>query len=560
MLLRWLPCLLVAWALACPAHGGPLLEKARNLRKPRVIAVWLWGDNQDANATLAQKERTLLDLVTQTQLQREFFHRAQGYGINRIYLNVNLSPDGGFLFSDRRESLASFIRRAHQQGIQVFALFGDPAYVPREAHSRIVGTTGLLEALLAFNSLYAPGFDGVQSDVEPYYDPQTGSPTDLAVVGPPYLELNAAIAKRIIGYREVSGRSFEFEAAIPFWYAFPSDEGHPPTRIEFDGRHATLDEHILHAVDAVAVMAYRDLAEGKNGVISLAQPTIDLAERLGKRVLVALETQKPHPQFGVTPHITLFEEGFSGLRRVVGKVDAHFRNSPSYQGIAIHHYDSLIYLGEGRPVEENLLKQGVLWTTAAATGLRLWDVSGNFGHYGNHARDNAITSGEAGGHLKIKIRSQGGWGGGVSLLFSQPEEGLFLDGGRFDAVSVTWCSDVAATLQLADARWHELDDSVPLGALPASAMRVQHRLLPVGQPHPVFATSVGDLPQYVYSGSDEYGWIDRSKLASMFLRFSPVQEGVFHLIDLRFVSSTSGAEKRPLSPGACSSVAEARGA
>ncbi len=506
----------------------------------QIRSVWLWGDNAHATATDLQKKRYLLELLGNTALQREFWHRLLRYGINRVYLNVDLTTDGDFLFVDHGQELSRFISRAHAAGIEIYALFGHSSYAETRNHGKIIGERGLIEALLAFGVLNPPGFDGIQSDVEPYYDPATGAATDLLLTGPPYLELTAAISRRLSSHRKTTGSPIRFEAAIPFWYSMPGDDGSAAKQVMFRGQQATIDRHIMGLVDSVAVMAYRDTAAGANGVIALSTPTVKLAESMGKEVLVALETQRPNPKFGVSSHITLFNEGLAGVIRVSTQVSSHFANSPAYKGIAWHHYESLINLGQGRNLRSGLLEEGVLWTPEAATGVRLWDVSGNYGGYGNTKRDNEISSGEDEGRLVVDVQAKGGWGAGVSLNFSRPEERLFFDGMKHTAVSVRYCADVESVLQVADARWHDLDDSIPLGTLQATAGFVRDVVLPLGRKHPVWGVTVGEDPRYVYSGSDEYGWIDRSRLASLFLRIPPIQAGRFELIDLRFIDEAAG--------------------
>jgi hypothetical protein len=505
-----------------------------------VRAVWLWGDNAHATATDLQKRRYLLDLLNNTALQREFWHRLLRFGINRVYLNVNLTTEGEFLFVDHGPELSRFIERAHGAGIQIYALFGHSSYAHTRNHAKIIGERGLIEALLAFSVLNSPGFDGIQSDVEPYYDPASGAATDLLVTGPPYLELMAAISRRLASHSKIAGSPIRFEAAIPFWYSMPGDDGSAAKQVLFKGQQATIDRHLLGLVDSVAVMAYRDTAAGVNGVIALSTPTVKLAESLGKEVLVALETQRPNPKFGVTSHITLFNEGLAGVIRVSTQISTHFASSPAFKGIAWHHYESLINLGQGRNLRSGLLEEGVLWTPEAATGVRLWDVSGNYGGYGNTKRDNEISSGEDEGHLVVDVQAKGGWGAGVSFNFSRPELRLFFDAMKHTALAVRYCADVESVLQVADARWHDLDDSIPLGTLPATAGLVRDAVLPLGRKHPVWGVIVGEDPRYVYSGSDEYGWIDRSRLASLFLRIPATQTGRFELIDLRFIDEAAG--------------------
>lgn len=526
--------LLQGTQFSCAAEASPT-PASRQVR-----AVWLWGDNAHATATDLQKKRYLLDLLTNIPLQREFWHRLLRFGINRIYLNVNLTSEGDYLFIDHGPELSRFIDRAHGAGIQVYALFGHSSYAETRNHAKIVGDRGLIEALLAFGLLNPPGFDGIQSDVEPYYDPATGAATDLLVTGPPYLELTDAISRRLKSHGKATGAPIRFEAAIPFWYSMPGDDGAPAKQVAFKGQQTTMDKHIMGLVDSVAVMAYRDTAVGQNGVIALSTPTVKLAETMGKEVLVALETQRPNPKFGVSSHITLFKEGLAGVIRVSAQVSSHFASSPAFKGIAWHHYESLINLGQGRNLRAGLLEEGVLWTPDTATGVRLWDVSGNYGAYGNMNRDNEISSADDDGRLVIDVQAKGGWGAGVSFNFSRPDQRLFLDGMKHSGISVRYCANVEAVLQVADARWHDLDDSVPLGTLPATGGFVRDVVLPLGRKHPIWGVVVGEDPRYVYSGSDEYGWIDRSRLASLFLRIPPTQTGRFEVIDLRFTDATAG--------------------
>ena len=546
MRIRFLPlCLLLLLLNASGSAWSATSQTTSSIRPVR--AVWLWGDNAHATATNQQKRRYLLELLSNTSIQREFWHRLLQFGINRVYLNINLTPDGDFLFAGHTPELSRFIDRAHGAGIQVYALFGHSSYAEAINHEKVVGSNGLIEALLAFSAMNYPGFDGIQSDVEPYYDPATGAATDLLVSGPPYLELMASISRRLAINNEANSTPIRFEAAIPFWYSMPGDDGTPAKQVVFGGKSATMDYHILSLVDSVAVMAYRDRADGVNGVVALSMPTIKLAETLGKEVLVALETQRPNPKFGVTSHITLFTEGLTGVQLVSSQVSSVFSSSPAFKGVAWHHYESLINLGQGREIRSDLLKEGILWTPKAATGVALWDVSGNYGSYGNPNRDNEISSGQQDNHLMIDVQAKGGWGAGVSFSLSSPKERIYFNGINRTAVSVRYCADVESVLQIADARWNDLDDSIPIGNLPATAGFVRNVVMPLGRPHPVWGVIVGDDPRYVYSGSDEYGWMDRSRLASVFLRFPPAQSGRFELIDFRFIDE-KGMESLVESP------------
>jgi hypothetical protein len=116
-------------------------------------------------------------------------------------------------------------------------------------------------------------------------------------------------------------------------------------------------------------------------------------------------------------------------------------------------------------------------------------------------------------------------------------------------VEIVYCANVRAILQLADARWHALDDSIPIGELNATGASARRVRVAIGRMHPIWRVVVAEDPRFVFSGSDEYGWIDRTRIASLFLRFPSPQKGRFELIDLRFVGAEE-AVARPL-PSEC---------
>ena len=179
------------------------------------------------------------------------------------------------------------------------------------------------------------------------------------------------------------------------------------------------------------------------------------------------------------------------------------------------------------------------------TSQSIRDVVDNYVNYANYTRNIKFPSGAEMAPLLFAVDTQGGWASGISFLFSSPETKRFLNGDVFDAIEVIWCSNIDSGLQLADARWHDLDDSVPLGNLPKSDGVAVSQRIPLGQPHPIWGVTVGEDPRFVYSGSSEYGWIDRSRLASMFLRFPAPQKGYFELIELSFVKNDAPAALSP---------------
>ena len=84
---------------------------------------------------------------------------------------------------------------------------------------------------------------------------------------------------------------------IPFWL-----DG---ITLEWRGHRATVAEHAIGLFDFVTLMDYRNRADGGDGIVSHARTEMEIAERLGKRVVIGLETGE-----GELPKVT-----FKGLPR-----------------------------------------------------------------------------------------------------------------------------------------------------------------------------------------------------------------------------------------------------
>jgi hypothetical protein len=81
-----------------------------------------------------------------------------------------------------------------------------------------------------------------------------------------------------------------FGVDIPFWYDTADETTGRPVQIEFRGVSKPASEHVIDLVDEVAIMDYRTVAYGADGVIAMAQDELAYAAKKGKPVLVGLET------------------------------------------------------------------------------------------------------------------------------------------------------------------------------------------------------------------------------------------------------------------------------
>lgn len=284
----------VSEASAAPEAAAPRLN-------PPVRAMWVW----DA--------RLVIDANSRSSLLK-FSKR---HKIDTLYLSAyDLRPP----MEDRYRQ---FNRLAHQDGITVHALAGDPRWGKPQYHHVPLQW---VKEVRRFNSS-SPAqerFDGVHTDVEVYLLAKTWKEQPEVLLGG-YLDLNAKIAKDLAGDQVVFG------VDIPFWF-----DDDPSYRILWNGAVKAPSQHTLDTVDSVTVMAYRNFSEGDDGTLHLVSLEMNYADRIGKPVVVGQETQEnlypAYITFGGTSCDSLYTE--------MDKIEKMLSKRPGFGGFALHHYES----------------------------------------------------------------------------------------------------------------------------------------------------------------------------------------------------------------------------
>jgi hypothetical protein len=157
------------------------------------------------------------------------------------------------------------------------------------------------------------GFDGVVFDVEPYLHWMWST------------KQNRLIRTYLRGLDQAVHRAGDLPvlAAVPFWFD------------EIEYRRQPLVERVVSATDGIVVMAYRDHAEGVDGIIDLAATEAALAASLGRTFVIGVETGP----VGLDK-VSFAEEGSLAMETELAVVTAAFAATPGYAGVAIHHYAS----------------------------------------------------------------------------------------------------------------------------------------------------------------------------------------------------------------------------
>jgi hypothetical protein len=284
-------CLTLMSVVPSPAHAEDRQAKA----------VWVW-DFYEAASDSNQITKLLQFLNEQD--------------INLLFIGTRRT------LPDQPATYEELIRRAHEEGIRVFALVGRSEWALEGHHREALAE---LQQVLSFNaSRPASAFDGIQYDIEPHTLPEYK--TKRGSVNYQYLQ----VLKKIAGAIDASGDPMEFNAAIPCWYA----TGENPVIVETGGERKALSYFVLDIVDTVSLMAYRDTAERQ---IRASLAEADYAAKLGKKIYIGAETSPPNGST-IPNEITYFNKGSYYLNQQIQAIIYFYSNHAGFGGIAIHNY------------------------------------------------------------------------------------------------------------------------------------------------------------------------------------------------------------------------------
>jgi hypothetical protein len=295
--LAWLTLL----ALAC---GPARADQAA----PAPRAVWIWEADSYA---LLEHDRVAVDAIAFLKAKR----------IVTAYLYADAWA-GRNLITEQPQAYRRLLRRMHAQGLRAQALLGS-GYLHTERYvlpQHRAEALAMLRRVLDYNCAAAPDerFDGVSLDIEPHIlDAWSTQRTTLLA---DFLDLSAALMQ----LKNRAAPELPMGAAIPFWL-----DGIP---LAWHGANRPASQHVQDVYDYVALMDYRNHAEGGDGINAHAQDELEYGERIGRPVVIGVETA-PNPLAKLTfNHLqeTDLERELAAASRAAGRVHA-------FGGFAIHH-------------------------------------------------------------------------------------------------------------------------------------------------------------------------------------------------------------------------------
>jgi hypothetical protein len=263
-----------------------------NVSQTKVNSTWLW------NTALIEKEpSSIIEFLLKNK-------------VNQLYLQVNRDLP--------QKSYQQFIELASEKGIDIFALDGSEKWLDDKDDRKELFIKWLHE--YQENSSADQKFAGIHLDIEPYLNKKWKSNFEITV------EKYQSILMEI--KKEAGLLNLPLTVDIPFWF---------DNTIFSNKKYgkAALSNWVIRNTAGVTIMAYRDSADGKNGIYALTLNEISYASRYNKKVEIAIETKPLKNQ----DYLTFYEEGYEKMINVLNQLNSKYQKQRSFNGFAVHSYE-----------------------------------------------------------------------------------------------------------------------------------------------------------------------------------------------------------------------------
>lgn len=257
-------------------------------------ATWLWDTKR-----IATESEDILSFLQQN-------------GANLLYLQVNQE-------NVAMKEYQKFLRLAHDSGIEVHALDGSPEWALHEHYHKLQAFADWVHQY----NLSVPEqerFSGIHLDIEPYLLPRWKQ--NRSEVVREWMETTANIVSYIKANQQV-----QIGADLPFWLdVVPAGKRNTPP----------LSTWMIGKFDHVTLMAYRNMAASKDGIVEHVKHELKAAKALNKKVVVGVNIR----QTSEAEKVTFAKKGKAEMERQLKIADALLRPYSSYAGQAVHDYES----------------------------------------------------------------------------------------------------------------------------------------------------------------------------------------------------------------------------
>lgn len=235
----------------------------------------------------------------------EYITFMQEQGVKKVFVQVDVDVPN--------ETYRTFFEKARAAEIAIYALDGGRNWGENRQPAVI-----FMQWVEQFQQ-EIPLLTGIHVDIEPYLLEEWH--TDQQQVIQNYFDVLSQLEQF------TTEQNLAFEVDMPFWFDTVSYEN--------GYGKGLVCEWVIDTADVVTLMAYRNRAEGGNGIIELVEKELAYAQEKGKKVAVGVETL-PSDEGS---HISFFGMTKYELKKEADKVTAAYRQNLAFSGIAVHYID-----------------------------------------------------------------------------------------------------------------------------------------------------------------------------------------------------------------------------
>jgi len=272
-------------------------------------AIWTWEEDSYAMLEQPAAAGRAIDFLTSKSIDTVFLY-ADAFG-------------GRNLIATQPQLYRRLVRRLHTSNMKAYALLGS-GYLHTERYvlpRHRAEALAMLQRVLDYNKAAAPEerFDGINVDIEPHILAEWSTrKMDL-------LREFVALSDALMRAKRASGQALPLGPAIPFWL-----DG---LTVDYQGSAKPASQHLQDLYDYVALMDYRDHALGADGIVSHAMDELAYADKLGKPVLIGVETLPNAIRKVSFEHLREAD-----MERELGLAAKAVGGTKPFGGFVIHHY------------------------------------------------------------------------------------------------------------------------------------------------------------------------------------------------------------------------------
>lgn len=273
-------------------------------------------------------------------------------GVDTIYLNIGDYVDF-YEISESEEKqkkieefnfeAKQYIGIAKKYDVAVHALVGDAKW--GNASHRYLNKIAI-DYVAGFNVVNQDTpFRGIQFDIESY-NQEAFSVKNQEKILAEFLDTVDEIARVFGDLQTSSPQNFSLQLgfSIPYWF---DGENENVKKIPWRGEDKHTFYHLLNKLNTVqnayiVIMAYRNSAHGKDGVIEHSQNEVSFIQENTPRVRVIIgqETSNVQPE-----KITYYGKSFNALVEEVQAIGSEFELNSTFGGFSFNDADSFIEIG-----------------------------------------------------------------------------------------------------------------------------------------------------------------------------------------------------------------------